>query len=135
MSIEKLLGDLIDAVNANTEALKAAGGGAASSGKGSKGDDEGNTASTGRGRGRGASNKGDDEGGGKKYTTEQVKAAAVKVKDELGTKAAKDLIKKHGADELAKLEPEAYGAFIADCEKALKEAEEAKAGGDGDDTL
>lgn len=129
MSIEKLLGDLIEAVNANTEALKAAGGAASSGGKANKGDDEGGEkASTGRGRGRPA--KTEDEGSSKKYTAEQVKAAAVKVKEKLGTKAAKDLIKKHGADELASLEAEVYAAFIADCEKALKAAEEDEGGGD-----
>ena len=130
MSIEKLLGDLIEAVNANTEAIKASGGGAASGGKGGKGDDEGGT-STSRGR-RAPSNKNADDGdsGGKKYTAEQVKAAAVKVKEKLGTKAAKDLIKKHGADELANLEPEVFAAFIADCEKALKADDEG-----GDDSL
>lgn len=110
MSIEKLLGDLIEAVNANTEALKAGG----ASGGTSAGGDEGGKAATGRGRGRAASK--DDK---PKHTAEDVKAAAVKVKEELGTKQAKDLIKKHGADELAKLKPEVYDAFIADCEAAL----------------
>ncbi|AEY69586.1 hypothetical protein AH2_00076 [Burkholderia phage vB_BceS_AH2] len=132
MSIEKLLGDLIDAVNANTEALKA-GGGAASSGKNA---DDGGSASTGRGRGRGASsNKNADDGdsGGKKYTADDVKAAAVKVKEKLGTKEAKKLISDHGADELAKLEPKVFAAFIADCEKALKADEDG--GGNGDDEL
>jgi hypothetical protein len=118
MSIEKLLGDLIDAVNANTEALKA-GGGAASSGKGGASDDD---KPAGRGKGGRTSTKSDDA---PKYTADQVKAAAVKVKEELGTKAAKDLIKKHGADELAKLDPKVYGAFI-------DEANELLAGGNDD---
>ena len=128
MSIEKLLGDLIEAVNANTEALKA-GGGAASSGATdtTKGDAD---KPAGRGRGRPA---GKTDDGGKKFTADDVKAAAVKVKEELGTKTAKDLIKKHGADELAKLEPSVFAAFIADCEKALKG--DGDGDGDGDDGL
>lgn len=109
MSIEKLLGDLIEAVNANTEALKSGGGTG-----GKAGNDEAGT--TARGRGRSAASKDDKP----KHTAEDVKAAAVKVKEELGTKDAKALIKKHGAEELAKLKPEVYDAFIADCEKALK---------------
>lgn len=117
MSIEKLIGDLIEAVNANTEAIKAAGTG--SGGKPSTGGDE-DKATTGKGgRGRAAAKT-----EGPKYTAEDVKAAAVKVKEELGTKAAKDLIKKHGADELAKLKPDTYADFIADCEKALNGGDE-----------
>lgn len=59
-----------------------------------------------------------------KYTAEQVKAAAVKVKDELGTRAAKDLIAKHGAPELAKLKPENYDAFVAEAEELLSGADD-----------
>jgi len=67
----------------------------------------------------------DDEESKPKYTFEQAKAAAVKVKDTLGAKVAKELIKTAGkAAELAELKPENYGALIAACEKALKEADE-----------
>lgn len=126
MSIEKLLGDLIEAVNANTEALKSGG---STSGKAATNDDagDGGKATTGRGRGRSAPK--DDK---PKHTAEDVKAAAVKVKEELGTKEAKALIKKHGADELAKLKPEVYSDFIADCEKALNGGDDEGGGDDGD---
>lgn len=60
-----------------------------------------------------------------KYTAEQVKAAAVKVKDALGSEAAKKLISDHGAPKLDQLKPEQYEAFIAAAEKLLS--------GDGDD--
>lgn len=66
-----------------------------------------------------------------KYTAEDVKAAAVKVKDELGTKAAKQLIADHGADELAKLKPAAYEDFINACEKALNGDGDGDEDGDG----
>lgn len=120
MSIEASLKKLI--AEAVAEALVEAGvttGG----GKGAASDDA-EKGTSGRGRGR-SSTKTDSP----KYTAEDVKAAAVKVKEELGTKTAKDLIKKHGADELAKLKPDAYADFIADCEKALKGED----GGAGDD--
>ena len=68
-----------------------------------------------------------------KYTAEQVKAAAVKVKDELGTAEAKKLIKSAGkADELAAIKPENYDAFIAACEAAINGEDD---GGDGEDDL
>jgi hypothetical protein len=70
-----------------------------------------------------------------KNNAETVKAAAVRVKDTLGTKAAKELIKKHGAEELAKLKPEAYDAFVADAEEMLKPEEPAGDDDDNDDDV
>lgn len=61
-----------------------------------------------------------------KYTAEQVKAAAVKVKDALGTEAAKKLIADHGAKKLDELAPEKYEDFVNAAEKLLE-------GGDDDD--
>jgi len=118
MSLEQAIKENTEAVRELIAALGASGGKAGSGGKG--GDDEGGKSTTTRSR-RSSNKGGDDDGGSKasKYTVEQVKAAAVKVKDELGTKAAKQLIKDHGADELAALKPEAYEDFINACEKAL----------------
>lgn len=119
MSIESKIEELIAALNANT----AAHGGAASGGKAA--DDK---ATTGRGRGAGkASDKKNDE---KKFSADDVRAAAVKLKEEKGSPAAKALIKKHGADALADLDESVYAAFIADVEKALKE-EDSNDEGDG----
>lgn len=71
-----------------------------------------------RGRSR-SNNTAEEKDESPKYTAEHVKAAAVKVKDELGTPTAKKLIKKHGAPELAKLKAEVYADFIADAEKLI----------------
>lgn len=68
-----------------------------------------------------------------KYTAEQVKAAAVKVKNEKGTKVAKDLIAEHGAAELAKLKPENYEAFVLAAEALLAGEDDESV--DGDDGL
>jgi len=121
MSIEAEIKALREAIEANTAAIQ----GAAKSGANkpaANADDDGETTTTTR-RGRGASNKGADEKT-TKYTAEQVKAAAVKVKDVLGSKVAKQIIKDHGADELAALKSEVYDDFVAACQKALKDAEE-----------
>lgn len=112
MSLEAKLEALTAAVLANTEALKGAKGAPAASGKPGKTSPAEKTS---------------------KFTPEQVKAAAVKVKDKLGTGEAKRLIKEVGkADELMKIEVGNYDAFIAACEKAVAAAEEPEDGGDGD---
>ena len=67
----------------------------------------------------------------KKYTAEEVTAAAVAVKEGISAEAAKFLIKKHGATELKKLKPEVYAAFVADCESAVENG--AVEGMDADD--
>lgn len=120
MSLEAEIKALREAIEANTAAVL--GGKSAGAAKSSKdeGADEPKTTRT----RRSSANK--DEEAKSKYTAEDVKAAAVKVKDELGTKAAKQLIKDHGADELAALKQAAYEDFIKACEKALN-------GDEGDD--
>lgn len=63
-----------------------------------------------------------------KHTAEEVKAIAIRVKDEIDMDTAKSLIKEHGkADELASIKPENFDAFYAACETALE------GDGDGDD--
>ncbi|MFA7168979.1 MAG: hypothetical protein WC096_08760 [Sphaerochaetaceae bacterium] len=59
-----------------------------------------------------------------KYTAEEVKAAAVKVKSEKGAKVAKQLIKDHGAEQLADLKPEQFDAFVKACEAVLNGGDE-----------
>lgn len=119
MSLEAAIATLTAAVEANTAALLGKSGG----GKSSAGaDDDGAKTST----RRRTSTKSDDK---PKYTADDVKAAAVKVKEELGTKAAKDLIKDHGADELAKLKPAVFADFIEAAGKLLAGDDD---GGDDD---
>lgn len=59
-----------------------------------------------------------------KFTAEHVKAAAVKVKDKLGTDKAKKLIADHGAEKLDALKPEVYDDFIDAAEKLLAGGDE-----------
>ena len=54
------------------------------------------------------------------YTMDEVKAAAFAVRDKFGKEAAADLIKKHGADSMAKLDPKKFGDFIAACTAELE---------------
>lgn len=112
---------LEQALNENTAAMReliaALGGATANAGKGAAATEtEGKTPRTRKPK---ADDAEDTKGKTSKYTAEDVKAAAVKVKDELGTKVAKQLIADHGADELAKLKPAVYEDFINACEKAL----------------
>lgn len=58
------------------------------------------------------------------YTIEQVKTAGFALKEKQGVAAAKAMVAKHGADILVNLKPEVFGAFIADCEKAIAAAAE-----------
>ncbi len=56
-----------------------------------------------------------------KHTAEDVKAFAVRVKDEIGMDEAKNLIKTAGkADELASIKPANYDAFVAAAEELLE---------------
>lgn len=122
MSLETLIANLTAAVEANTAAVL----GKASTGKAAAKDDDAGEATT--TRRRRSSAKDEDAGDSKKskYTAEQVKAAAVKVKEELGTKVAKQLISDHGAEELAKLKPENYDAFVEACERELNGDDDGK---------
>lgn len=134
MSLESEITALRTALEANTAALWGGKPAAtASTDNGDNGDDSDKGGKGGKGgRGRGKGNK-DTEDTGSKFTVEQVKAAAVKVKDELGTATAKKLIKKAGkADQLADIETENYGAFIKACEDALNADD---GDGDADDNL
>jgi len=121
MSLEQKIEALIAAVEANTAALSGSKPASTSTGDGGEG-------KPGRGK-KGAATE--EKTATTKYTAEQVKAAAVKVKGELGTKKAKQIIADHGAEELAALKPEKYESFIKACEKALK-GDEDEDGGDGD---
>jgi hypothetical protein len=105
--IEAKIDALIAAIEANTTALT-----------GKKSTASTSSDSTEKSSGAKRSTKADGESASK-YTAEQVKAAAVKVKGELGTKKAKELIADQGADELAAMKPANYEAFIKACDKAL----------------
>jgi hypothetical protein len=60
-----------------------------------------------------------------KYTVEEVAAAAVRVKDEIGTAAAQELIKSAGkADKLKEMKPENFDAFVEAAEALLAEQNE-----------
>jgi hypothetical protein len=97
------------ALEANTKALTAAGGTAAAATSTGKAADTKKTSTTKA-----------DKPAAPKYTAEEVKAAAVKVKDAFGQPAAKELIKEAGkADELKSIKPENYDAFVEACEEKL----------------
>jgi hypothetical protein len=64
---------------------------------------------------------------------DDVKAIAMKVQSEKGRPAAVALIKKHGATQLADLDPSKYAAFMAACEVELSAEEEPPA--EEDDSL
>lgn len=119
MSLEALLTRLADSLDANTAALTGKSAGAAT-GKGKT--DEGTTTT------RRRSSKTDEDAPKSKYTADDVKAAAVKVKEKLGTTTAKEIIAEHGAEELAKLKPAVFDDFVEACQKALDDA-------DGEDNL
>lgn len=74
------------------------------------------TAATTPARGRGRPPK------TKALTMDDAKAAAFRVKDAINADEAKRIIKAHGAPDLAKLKPEVFAAFIADCESAIEAA-------------
>jgi hypothetical protein len=62
-----------------------------------------------------------------KTTLEQVKAVAEKVKADKGVETAVSLIKAHGAEKLAGLDPSKFSAFVAACEVALAEEDDGEA--------
>jgi len=71
---------------------------------------------------------------GPKFTADEVKAMAVKVKETLGQPAAKKLIKEAGgADALASIDKKNYAAFMAACEAALTPAADDAAEEDEDE--
>jgi len=115
------LGKHTAALDANTKALAGAGAAApASTGKG---------AAAGGAKGKATT----DKTAAPKYSADEVKAAAVKLKDSLGLPAAKEVIKDFGkADELKGIKPENYDAFVEEAERRIKEQEE---GGSASDDL
>jgi len=109
-----ILENLLKAIEANTAALeantKAQAAGGAAAGKAATG-------------GKATTTK--DKPAAPKYSAEEVKAAAVRVKDAFGQPAAKELIKEAGkADELKAIKPENYDAFVEACEAKLAAGEE-----------
>lgn len=104
-----ILENLLEAIKENTAALKAAGGSAATS-------TAGKAATT----TKAAADKKADKAAAPKHTAEEVKAAAVSIKDAFGQPAAKELIKSAGkAEELKAIKPENYDAFVEACEAKL----------------
>lgn len=129
MSLEQALNENTAAMRDLIAALGGAAGKTAAAGKGAADDAADKPTTT---RRRSAANKdAEEKTKASKYSAEDVKAAAVKVKEELGTKAAKQLIKDHGADELAALKPEKYDAFVDACEKALNGDDDGEGEEDG----
>jgi hypothetical protein len=113
-----ILENLLKAIEANTAALEAstkalaAAGGTAAAGKAATTTKTTTTKA--------------DKPAAPKYSAEEVKAAAVKVKDAFGQPAAKELIKESGkADELKAIKPENYDAFVEACEAKLAAGNEA----------
>lgn len=117
MSLEQKIEELIEALDRNTAAHAGASG------------SEGTSSGKGGGKSTPAADKG-GASGKSKVTAEQVKAMAVRIKDEFGTADAKKLIKTAGkADQLADIDPKNYQAFVNAGQKLLDAKEE---GGDGE---
>jgi len=96
MSIEALMTELRDALNANTEALLKSGGTSAAA------TDKADTKPAGKGKAK------DDT---PKITQEQVNAALIKIKDDFGMDKAKEVIKEFGkVDKMAEIKPAQYQA-------------------------
>jgi len=97
MSIEALMTELRDALNANTEALKAAASGAAVA-------EKVETKAAGKA-------KAEKKEEAPKITQEQVNAALIKIKDDFGMDKAKEVIKEFGkVDKMAEIKPAQYQA-------------------------
>lgn len=119
MSIEALMTELRDALNANTEALKAA----AASG-GAAVTDKAEPKATGKGK----ADKGKEEA--PKITQEQVNAALIKIKDDFGMEHAKAVIKEFGkVDKMAEIKPAQFQAIF---DAAVAKHAELSEAGDGD---
>ncbi len=136
MSIEVKLQELIDAINANTAAIKAKAASASSGSDDAVGDEK--KTST-RGRRKPADAEGDEKEEKTsstrkpKITREALTTIMNKVKEDVSTKAAKEIIAKVGAERLAEIDD-------ADIAKAYKMAEDALAeaeaeGADADDDI
>ena len=100
MSIEVLMTELRDALNANTEALKAAASGAAVA------ENVENVETKAAGKA-----KAEKKEQAPKITQEQVNAALIKIKDDFGMDKAKEVIKEFGkVDKMAEIKPAQYQA-------------------------
>lgn len=127
MSIEKLLQEHIEALNANTAALEALvkqGGGATSSKKTEKTEE-----STGKTSKAGKSDKSSKSAA---PTQDEMTAALLKLKDDYGIEHAKKIMKKHGFVKMAEITEDKYAAVLKDAVKA-HEALESAGDGEGDD--
>lgn len=130
MSIEKLLQEHIEALNANTAALEALvkqGGGATSGKKTEK--TEKTEESTGK-----TSKAGKTEKSSKSAapTQDEMTAALLRLKDDYGIEHAKKVMKKHGFAKMAEITEDKYAAVLKDAVKAY-EALESAGEGEGED--
>lgn len=114
MSIETLLQNLIDAVNANTAAIKAAGTAATA---------ETPTATAEKQTRTRAKKDEAAKPAGPKHTKAEMQAALNEVREAMGTAKAKELIKNAGFDKLADVTEDKFDELY-DAAKALLAAEE-----------
>jgi hypothetical protein len=108
-TIEELLSALTKAVQENTKAIL----GGKPAGTSNTGTPANSSGSIGKA-----------DTGKSKYTIDQVKAIAVKLRDEVSEDAAKATIKKHGGGNLAELANKkgVWDKFVADAEKQIADA-------------
>lgn len=101
MSFDKAIADLIAAVNANTEAVKAHTAALSGNAAAPEVKEEGKSAetTTPRGRGRPPKHTNKEDGYTPKYTQSEMQAAVNEVKIEFGTVEAKNLIKDVGGQD------------------------------------
>lgn len=112
---------LEDALNANTKALE---GLTAQLAKGGGGSAPVTVAESGRKPGR-----------PKSITLDEVRAIAEKLAAKRDKPAVRELIKQHGAAQLADLDKSKYAAFIAACEVAINDDDGDGDEAEGDDSL
>lgn len=121
-----LLEQLLAALNANTEALNAhtaALGGAAAAPAAAAAAPAADKKPAGGKKATAPDKK--PEAAQPKHSVEEVKAAAVAVKEKFGSPAAKELIANVGkADELKNIKPENYDAFVKACSDKVSGSEE-----------
>lgn len=125
MSIEKLLQDHIEALNANTAALEALvkQGGGATSGKKTEKTEE-TTGKTGK------AGKTEKSSKSAAPTQDEMTAALLKLKDDYGIEHAKKVMKKHGFAKMAEITEDKYAAVLKDAVKAYEALESE---GEGED--
>lgn len=120
-TLEEQITALTTALKANTAAVLASKGGSAAGSSGTPGTSTGSTTTA---------------AGKSKYTIDQVKAMAVKLRDEVSEDAAKKTIKKHGGGNLAELgnKKGVWDKFVADAEKQIADATNTEDETGGDET-